>query len=148
MNIISYQRPWGHTFPAGHLEQLFDHFLGDAPAAPSTDGQWTPPVDIREEDTRFVIEADIPGVDPASIEVHTDKGVLSVRGERSAVDETDVSSYTRTERQQGSFHRRFTLPESVDPERISASGRLGVLTIDIPKREPTTPRRIDIKTIV
>lgn len=148
MNIISYQRPWGHTFPAGQLEHLFDHFLGDIPAEQSTDGQWTPPVDIREEDTRFVIEADIPGVDPASIEVHADKGVLSVRGERAAVDANDISSYTRAERERGSFQRRFTLPESVDPERISASGRLGVLSIDIPKREQTTPRRIDIKTIV
>jgi HSP20 family protein len=102
-------------------------------------------VDIREEDKRFVIEADIPGVDPKDIEVHMDKGILSIRGERKSEHTVNEGNYTRVERSRGLFHRRFALPDSADPEGISATGKHGVLEISIPKRPETTPRKIEIK---
>lgn len=107
--------------------------------------EWAPRVDIREEDQRFVIEADIPGVDPKDIEVNMDKGVLSLRGERKSEHAVDDGKYTRVERARGIFHRRFALPDSANPDGIRASGRNGVLEIDIPKRPEQTPRRIDIE---
>jgi HSP20 family protein len=102
-------------------------------------------VDIREEDKRFVIEADIPGVDPKDIEVNMDKGVLSIRGERKSESKTESGKYSRVERSHGVFYRRFALPDSANPDGISATGRHGVLEIEIPKKPETTPRKIDIR---
>lgn len=106
--------------------------------------EWAPRVDIREEDKRFVIEADIPGVDPKSIEINMDKGVLSIRGERKTEQKVEDGKYTRVERAHGVFHRRFGLPDSANADGIRATGKHGVLEIEIPKRPETTPRKIDI----
>jgi HSP20 family protein len=132
------------------IRQVFERFFGNeerasgtAPAAAAA-GQWAPRVDIREEDQRFVIFADIPGVDPAQIEVQMDKGVLSVKGERATATFDAEGKFSRVERKLGAFHRRFTLPDSADAEGISATGKHGVLEISIPKKAQSTPRRITI----
>jgi HSP20 family protein len=129
------------------MKQMFDKFFnaGDGDASSVVTSQWVPRVDIREEDNRFVIFADLPGVDPKDIEVHMDKGILSIRGERSIEQKTEDERFSRIERAHGVFHRRFALPESADPDGISASGRHGVLEITIPKRPETTPRRIQVQ---
>jgi HSP20 family protein len=129
------------------MKQMFDKFFnaGDGDASSVVTSQWVPRVDIREEDNRFVIFADLPGVDPKDIEVNMDKGILSIRGERSMESRTDDERFSRIERAHGVFHRRFALPESADPEGIAASGRHGVLEITIPKRPETTPRRIQVQ---
>lgn len=128
------------------IKQVFDKFFSDNDNDQSTiaTSQWTPRVDIREESSRFVILADIPGVDPKDIEVQMDKGILSIRGERQADAREEGNRYSRVERQHGLFYRRFALPDSADAEQVSASGRLGVLEISIPKRPETTPRRIAV----
>jgi HSP20 family protein len=74
-----------------------------------------------------------------------DKGVLSIRGERKAEERAENERYSRVERAHGVFYRRFALPESANPDGISASGRTGVLEIAIPKRPETTPRRISVQ---
>jgi HSP20 family protein len=102
-------------------------------------------VDIREEADRFVIFADIPGVDPQEIEVQMDKGILTLKGERAEEASAEGRGYSRRERAWGSFHRRFALPDSADADGITASGRHGVLRIDIPKRPQATPRRIQVQ---
>lgn len=136
---------------AGHFPREFtDAFsrLFDADAGDQSDvvtSEWAPRVDIREEAKRFVIEADIPGVDPKDIDVNMDKGVLSIRGERKTEYKQDDNRYTRVERAHGVFHRRFALPDSADPDGVRASGRNGVLEIVIPKRPETTPRKISIE---
>jgi HSP20 family protein len=129
------------------MKQMFDKFFnaGDGDASSVVTSQWVPRVDIREEGNRFVIFADLPGVDPKDIEVNMDKGILSIRGERSIEQKTEDERFSRIERAHGVFHRRFALPESADPEGISASGRHGVLEITIPKRPDTTPRRIQVQ---
>jgi HSP20 family protein len=129
------------------MKQMFDKFFnaGDGDASSVVTSQWVPRVDIREEDNRFVIFADLPGVDPKDIEVNMDKGILSIRGERSMESRTEDERFSRIERAHGVFHRRFALPESADPEGIAASGRHGVLEITIPKRPETTPRRIQVQ---
>ena len=107
--------------------------------------QWAPRVDIKEEPSRFVIQADIPGVDPAQIEIHMEKGVLTIKGERKQESTSEADKYTRLERTHGLFYRRFSLPDSANPEQISATGKHGVLEIVIPKRPETTARKIEIK---
>lgn len=127
------------------IKQVFDKFFGDNDASSVVTSQWIPRVDIREEADRFVIFADLPGVDPKDIEIQMDKGVLSLKGERKAEAKAETDRYSRVERAQGVFYRRFALPDSANPEGISASGKNGVLEIAIPKRPGTTPRRIQVQ---
>ena len=129
------------------FRRAFGHFFATDEGDQSTveTSQWAPRVDIREEDRRFVILADVPGVDPSTIEVSMDKSMLTLKGERPL--DSDSGRLTRQERVYGSFHRRFALPESADADGISAQGRYGVLEISIPKKPESTPRRITINTV-
>lgn len=76
--------------------------------------QWAPLVDIREEPDRFVLYADIPGVDPQDIDVQMDRGLLTIKGERR-IESFETGRLSRVERLHGIFHRRFALPDSADP---------------------------------
>lgn len=150
MNMMARYPQWsgqGTTDPVRQLiDKLFEgSFLqGNARDESSVvTSQWSPLVDIKEEPNRFVLYADIPGVDPQDIEVQMDKGLLTIKGERVG-EVADSERFSRVERQHGSFHRRFALPDSADPEGITASGTNGVLQITIPKRPETTPRRIQV----
>jgi HSP20 family protein len=107
---------------------------------------WAPPVDIREEKDRFIILADLPGVEPAKIEVNMEHGVLSIKGERPAENAEQRAGYKRVERPRGTFYRRFSLPDTADAERVSASTRNGVLQVVIPKQERLQPRKIEVKS--
>lgn len=130
------------------VRQIFERFFQNEEGDGSNvvTSQWAPRVDIKEENQRFVIYADIPGVDPANIEVSMEKGILTIKGER-AVEKTEQNGrFTRVERTHGSFHRRFALPDSADADNISAAGKHGVLEIVIPKKAEKAPRRITINT--
>ena len=122
------------------------HASGPDEAEAGSISQWTPAVDIHEEDDRFVITADVPGVEPDAIEVTTTDGALAISGERKS--ESDVSSdgRRRTERLYGTFYRRFTLPESADVEHIKARSEHGVLEISVPKKEKIKPKRITVNS--
>jgi HSP20 family protein len=128
------------------MKRVFERFFNGEEADQSNvvTSQWLPRVDIKEEKDRFVIEADIPGVDPNEIEISMEKGVLTIKGERQSDASESNGSYTRIERSHGTFYRRFALPDSANPDGISASGKHGVLEIVIPKRPEVTPRRIKI----
>ncbi|MEO7062844.1 MAG: Hsp20/alpha crystallin family protein [Dokdonella sp.] len=147
MNTIRYN-PWtSNASLQDEVKNVFDRFFDSSSDQSNVvTSQWTPRVDIKEEDKRFVILADIPGVDPKDIEVHMDKGILSIKGERSSEsrEEDQNGRFTRVERTHGSFYRRFALPDSADADGISATGKNGVLQIAIPKKPETTPRRIAI----
>ena len=144
--IVTQYNPWfvrGNAQAKQVLNRLFTEasFNDTDTAAAST---WTPRVDVREEAARFVIVADLPGIDPADIEIQMDKGVLSLSGERKAEVPGEGVKSARSERLHGRFDRRFTLPDSADAEAISASGKQGVLEISIPKKAEAAPRRIAI----
>lgn len=146
MSIVQYN-PWGNARGLqDEIKQVFDRFLGEADADQSNvvTSQWAPRVDIREDNDRFVILADIPGVDPKDIEIHMDRGILTLRGERVSEKE-EGARYSRMERVHGTFYRRFSLPDSANADGITATGRHGVLQIDIPKKPETTPRRIQVQ---
>lgn len=138
-----------NVFPE-EVRNVFDRFFQqqqeESDGSNVVTSQWAPRVDIKEEDRRFIIFADVPGVDPADIEVSMEKGILTIKGERTVENREQNGRFTRLERSHGVFHRRFALPDSADAEGVTASGRHGVLEISIPKRAETTPRRITIKT--
>lgn len=149
---ILYHEPWSllRQFQ-NELNQGVNLFDGRASEPADGDNSnvvtshWRPAVDIREEEDRFVIVADLPGVDPNDIEVTMDNGVLTLKGERKFEYQTGDDSYQRIERACGTFYRRFSLPDSANPEAIEAKGRNGVLEITLPKQEKIKPRRIEVQ---
>ena len=126
----------------GALDSFFNDG-GDSSSAVTS--HWSPAVDIREEDARYVILADIPGVDPKDIEITMEAGVLTIKGERTDVKKEEKEGYKRVERSHGTFYRRFSLPDTADADRIEAKGKDGVLAIVIPKQAKVQPRRIAVK---
>jgi len=146
MNVTRYS-PWStQSGQQDELRQFFDKFFGESEADQSNvvTSQWMPRVDIKEETDRFVIFADIPGVEPGDIEVHMENGILTIKGERRSEAREQREQYSRVERSHGLFYRRFALPDSANPDEISADGHNGVLEISIPKKAETKPRRITV----
>jgi HSP20 family protein len=146
MSLTRYSNPAPRHLQ-DEIKQVFEKFFNadDSDASSVVTSQWVPRVDIKEEADRFVIFADLPGVDPEGIEVQMDKGILSIKGERSTGASEDGARFSRVERAHGVFYRRFALPDSANPEGVTAAGKHGVLEITIPKRPETTPRRIQVQ---
>ncbi|MDX1433989.1 MAG: Hsp20/alpha crystallin family protein [Gammaproteobacteria bacterium] len=117
---------------------------GDSDQSNVVTSHWAPAVDIKEEDKRYVLRADVPGVEPKDIEVTMENGVLTIKGERRHEEAKEGNGYKRVERSYGTFYRRFSLPDSADAEGITASGKNGVLEVSIPKKEKLQPRRISV----
>jgi HSP20 family protein len=127
------------------LARAFDERVGRSERG-STIADWVPAVDLREEDSRFVIRADLPGVEPKDIEVTMEDGVLTLRGKRVLEHREEREGYRRVERASGTFFRRFTLPDTADAESISARSSQGVLEVTIPKQPKLQPRRITVES--
>ena len=105
---------------------------------------WVPAVDIIEENERFVLRADVPGVDPADIEISMDAGVLSIAGQRLQESRSEDAGLQRVERVSGRFFRRFSLPDTADADNITAQCRNGILEVSIPKQPQVQARRIEV----
>lgn len=108
--------------------------------------RWLPSVDIKNGDNQYHVFADLPGVDAKDIEISMENNVLTLKGTRSEVNKEERKNYYRSERIQGEFYRRFTLPDDADGEAIKAVTKNGVLEITIPKKKVATSRRIEVET--
>ena len=141
-SIIRYE-PWSvHREVLNEFNRFFDR-AGNGEALNAA-ADWAPAVDIEEYADRFVIYADVPGVDPAAIDITLEQGQLTLSGTRErAVEQSGVES-RRSERAAGRFFRRFTLPDTADGEAVTARGGNGVLEVVIPKRQASLPRRIAV----
>lgn len=106
---------------------------------------WVPSIDVKEEDNRYVIRADIPGVDPKNIEVTIDEGALTIKGQKETELKEERENYIHTERSQGTFYRRMSLPNVADSSKISAKSKNGVLEIIVPKTKEGKSQKIQIK---
>ena len=147
MSLVHYE-PWTLLNQLqGEMGRMFDTRTrsgGDGSQRAASD--WVPAVDIREEDERYVIHADVPGVEAKDIDVSMEDGILSIRGERKFENEESREGYKRVERVRGSFYRRFSLPDSTDAESVSAKCKDGVLEIAIPKQVKVLPKRIEVQS--
>lgn len=148
MNIVR-QPQWpaqGNNNLQEEIKNVFDRFFdtGDSDESSVVTSHWVPRVGIKEASDRFVIYADLPGLEPEQIEVQMDKGILTIKGERSSESTRQSERFARIEHRYGSFHRRFALPDSANPEGIEARGSNGVLEISIPKKPESAPRRIQV----
>jgi HSP20 family protein len=108
-------------------------------------GAWAPPVDIYQNaDQELVLKAELPDMSPEDIELSINNDTLTIRGEKRFSTEVKEDQYHRIERRYGTFSRSFSLPSSVDPTKISAEHRNGVLTVRLPAREEAKPRQIKV----
>lgn len=137
-------------FPIEHsMSRLIDRLL--YPELFKTDdlvftnqNAWSPAVDLKEEANRFLVIADLPGIQEDQIELQLENNFLTIHGKREENTEEKDKSYLRKERVQGQFHCRLQLPETADENKVSASYQHGVLTITIPKKEVAKPKKIKI----
>ena len=144
MSMMRYE-PWGLLEQMRReMERAMDTRAAEGSSVATSD--WVPAVDIKEEDDGFLIVADIPGVDPKDIEVHMEDGMLTIKGEKEAEKKEEREGYKRVERTSGSFYRRFSLPDTADPEKITANSNHGVLEVRIGKQEKVQPRKIAVNS--
>lgn len=105
---------------------------------------WSPAVDIKEEANHYLIHADVPGVKPENIDITVEKNVLTLKGHRDTIKQSEDKDYKRVERSYGSFFRRFDLPEAIETEGIVAKTKDGVLEVTVPKGEKARARKISV----
>jgi HSP20 family protein len=145
MSAVMRQDAWG-VMP--RLQEEINRLFGNARETDSSSAtaMWIPLVDIHEYTDRFELYVDLPGVDPSTVDLTLDGGILTLSGERREHTRNagEESLGRRVERGHGQFHRRFVLPDTVDSEKVNATGGHGVLTVTIPKQAKAMPRRIQI----
>lgn len=146
MSLVRYE-PWNLLNQLqGEMSRMFDANRFGDDGSPLATSDWVPAVDIKEEDDRYIIHADVPGVEAKDIEVNMEDGILSIRGERKYENEEEREGYKRIERVRGNFYRRFSLPDGADADAISAKTKDGVLEIVIPKQTKVMPKRIEVQS--
>lgn len=143
--VVRRQTPnlWDEMF---NIRSEFDRLLG------RTDTQvgagWCPVVDVHETEDALILQAELPGLKADDVSLSVENGVLTLSGEKKQQFEEgkEGTEYHLVERRYGHFERRFTLPRSVDPERVVADFSDGILRITLAKAETAKPRRIEIKS--
>lgn len=127
------------------LNRLFEPFARFATGDEDlVSGTWVPPVDVAETQEKILVRAEVPGMKQEDIAIEFSNGLLTIRGDRK-LEKSEGMTWHRVERIYGNFSRSFTLPRTVDPERITASYREGILEIEVPKREEAKPKHIKIE---
>jgi HSP20 family protein len=110
-----------------------------------TSGAWVPPVDIYQNgDHELVLNAELPAMTREEIDVTVDDGTLTIKGEKRFPDGPKEDQFHRVERRYGAFSRSFSLPQTVDPNKVSAEYKNGVLTVRLGVREEAKPRSIKV----
>jgi HSP20 family protein len=132
---------WDPFRDLSSAQDEFDRLMGRA----FSRNAWVPALDVRETDDRFELTVDLPGIDPADVNVNYEDGMLSISGKREFSKEDRGETWHRVERGFGTFARQVRLPRTADAERIEAAFDKGVLTVSVPKAEAAKPRTIEVK---
>ncbi len=131
------------------MSRLFDEMWGRPTRRLAEEdfltGAWVPAVDILEDKDGLQVTAELPGVDPKNVEVTVENGILTIRGERNFEKATEGETYHRVERVYGNFERSFSLPNTVDADKIEARYKNGLLHLRMPKREEAKPKPVKIQ---
>jgi len=144
MNLVRWN-PFGEmSLLQNHMNRLFDTALQAWPGESNGTTSWIPAADIYESDNELVVNLDLPGIDPKAVDVRVENNVLSIRGERQFDEKQNKENFHRVERPYGPFARSFSLATAVDPDKIRADFKAGVLSITLPKAEAAKPKRIQI----
>ena len=144
MNLVTRRSAFPTFEPAASTLSLFEdaltHFLRETPAA----RPWSPAVDIAENENELVLTADVPGVKMEAIDIKLEEGTLTLSGQREFENKKGGAGYHRIERSYGSFQRAFSLPDTVDAEKVTAGYENGVLTVRLPKKDVAKPKTIKV----
>lgn len=142
MPLLKY-RPFSDVDDMPGIRQIQDtlsQLLTEPSARP-----WTPAVDILETENDLILKMDVPEVELEDVDIRLENHTLTVKGERKFENLADSRAYHRIERSYGSFARTFTLPDTVDTEKVRADYKNGVLSITLPKKEVAKPRTIRVE---
>lgn len=147
-----------HKLPVPQFPSLTDEFermfpsilrrslMRSGPGADLYEADWAPAVNVKESDKEYIVTADIPGVEAKDIKVELEDGVLTISGARSEEKKEEKEDFRRIERFEGSFMRRFVMPDAAEPDKVSAKSTNGVLTVRIPKAPAKQPRQIKVES--
>ena len=124
------------------VDRLFDEMFARPALHVSPGG---PEVDFYETEDEFILEMDLPGFTQEDVDVTVEKGVLSIGGERTIEREQGQGTYHLRERSWGKFSRSFSIPHTIDAERVDADFAKGVLTVKLPKAAEAKARKIEIR---
>jgi len=128
------------------MDRLWDEYFGAGRRAfRPMEEAWLPAVDVSETGDKITIKAEIPGMEAKDIDISMVGDTLVIKGEKKAEKEEKDENYHMVERSYGSFSRSMKLPATVDPDKVDASYKNGVLTIVLPKKEEVKPKPIEIK---
>lgn len=122
-----------------HIQDTLSRFLNEPSVRP-----WTPPVDILETENELLLRMDVPDVQMKDIDIRLENDTLTIKGERK-FEQPQGKGYHRIERSYGVFARSFTLPNTVETEKVRADYKAGVLTVTLPKKEVAKPRAIRVE---
>ena len=125
--------------------RLDDLFGGTNGEAGETTANWAPTIDVIEKDDNILLRAELPGLSEEDVEITVENRHLTIQGEKKFEHEESEGNYRRLESRYGSFYRSFSLPNTVDQERIDARFAKGVLEIELPKAEQAKPKKISVK---
>ncbi|MFO0707781.1 MAG: Hsp20/alpha crystallin family protein [Nitrospira sp.] len=155
MTMLTRWEPFTRWNPIKEIEEMekrLSTLLGrSAPAAGGdkkeaiTVAEWSPLVDITEDEKEYTIKAELPDVKKEDIKLNVHDDVLTITGERKYEKEEKSKKYHRVERAYGSFMRSFTLPEDADGSKVSAEYKDGLLKVRLPKSEKAKPKAIEVK---
>src|ERR1700704_5083102 len=126
------------------MNRLFRETQGNSQEEPLTSSSFAPAVDVYEDEHNVTLKIEVPGIDEKDIDVRLENNTLTVHGERKIEKEEKEENYRRVERQYGSFTRTFTLPPTVDAEKVSANYDKGVLKVTLPKKAEAKPKQIKV----
>lgn len=142
MTLIKYNYPERDIF-SRRFSDIMDDFFSDA--VRTRQESFAPSLNISENEKKFVIEVEVPGVDKENIQVNMENNELTISGERKFEEKEENKQYHRVETRYGSFSRSLTLPDNADSESVQATYENGILTISIDKSEKSLKKQIEIK---
>jgi len=146
MRLVRWRPRTGQPVYHDHFNGMFgDLFEQDRNRMDLQNFDWAPRVNVEEQEDRFEITADVPGMKKEEIDIEVRDNVLTIKGERKLEKEEENTNYHVCERSYGTFRRAFTLPENVTADDIEAEYADGILRLTVPKNEPEKPKEIRIE---
>ena len=131
------------TSLARSFEDIFDDFFSNSWLGRSENSYWNPAVDVIEEEKKYVLSMDLPGLGKDDVKIAVESNTLRISGEKRHENEEKKKNYHRCERYYGKFERSFNLGKEIDSEKVEANFKDGVLSIELPKAETAKPKEIE-----
>ena len=127
------------------MNRVMNSFFGSSAYDNGCDHDFMPRVNVRENDDMITLTFEVPGMDKGDIKIVVEDNILTISGERKFTDEKSEDNFVRAEICSGSFSRSFTLPDTVDEQKVSADYKNGLLEVTLPKKEEKKPKQIEVK---